>query len=49
MVTDTSLNLYASDPRSCRNTGILRDIFAVDGLVGARTMWLLGPLIPRDL
>ena len=28
--------------------GRCRDSFAVEGVVGARTMWLLGPLIPRD-
>ena len=48
MVMSISLNLCASEPRSCRNTGRCRDSFVVEGVVGARTMWLLGPLIPRD-
>ena len=48
MVTSISLNLCASEPRSCRNTGRCRDSFVVEGMVGARTMWLLGPLIPRE-
>ena len=48
IVTSISLNLCASEPRSCRDTGRYRDSFVVEGVVGARTMLLLGPLIPRD-